>query len=154
MSPPNAASSFMELDFTITYFASVGMKSVSMFESKLWFISERSNSYAKSFVFLIPLSNMFALFFSAYSTISLSQRWTVTFLYLLVSSLSILMRSSGVKSDFFSGLHATTTSILSKRRLARSITFRCPYVGGSKDPGKTADVIMHKKITCLTDYLK
>src|SRR5574344_1358719 len=63
MSPPNIASSFIELDFTMTYRCSVGMKRVSIFALRLWFISDKSNSYAKSFEFLIPRRRTFACIF-------------------------------------------------------------------------------------------
>ena len=61
-----------------------------------------------------------------------------TLFHFSVSFFIIEKRSSAEKRYFFSLFTAITTKSSSKRAEPRSITLRCPNVGGSKDPAKTA----------------
>jgi hypothetical protein len=54
------------------------------------------------------------------------------------TSRMIATRSSAVNSGFFSALTSTETMIRSKRCALRRMMSTCPFVSGSKEPGKMA----------------
>src|SRR6187401_2283691 len=52
----------------------------------------------------------------------------------------IATRSSGVNGGFFSGFTSTATRMRSNRCALRRTMSTCPFVSGSKDPGKIASL--------------
>ena len=92
-------------------------------------------SYSKSEIARIPRTRMCASFTRAKST---SRPWndvTSTFPIVEVSRFSIRTRSAGVKKAFFRRFTATATITREKTREDRSMMSRCPFVGGSNEPG-------------------
>ena len=115
---------------------------VSIPGSSVLFIIEISNSYEKSSSPRTPLTSKFIFIFFKKPTISPSQTATVMFFLSFTSSFIIEARSSTEKRYFFCLFSATTTTSSSKIEAARRIILICPDVGGSKDPGKAALIII------------